>query len=368
MRIGVLGAGHIATRPDFGVLPHVDHLADKATVVAVADAVPGRARTVADEFGIVHAFDSLDDMLECDIDAVLNLTPIRFHAETSLAILRAGKHLATEKPIATSLAEAMEITDTARSENLMVVSSPPNMLYPDRMEARRLIESGAIGKVAYSRFRASHAGPAGMASWPTDPTWFYQTGAGPLFDLGIYGVHEAIGILGAPAKAVTALSGIAEPVRIVRGGPFQGKRIEVTADDNNVMLIDFGQARFAVVDGSYTVHATRSPRIELYGSRGTLALPYNIDTAEGSVLEIYTVKEDPASERWEAVNLDLYAEAAARASRLKRAILLDHLIDCVRKGLTSPIGAEVATHGLEILLAAQQSARTGRTVELETSF
>src|ERR1700761_2787072 len=111
--IGILGAGMIATF-DYGYLPNVGTLADKLKVVAIADTAPGAAEDVARRFGIPQAYTSLDDMLDqAPIEAVLNLTPIPVHAATSLAILEAGKHLASEKPFATTLEDANAIIDLA---------------------------------------------------------------------------------------------------------------------------------------------------------------------------------------------------------------------------------------------------------------
>ena len=87
-------------------------------------------------------------------------------------------------------------------------------------QARRLIGEGAIGKVAFARVQSSHGGPAAMA-WPADPSWFYAKGAGPLLDMGVYGLDRITAVLG-PARAVAAMSGVTAPVRRARGGPFDG--------------------------------------------------------------------------------------------------------------------------------------------------
>src|SRR3712207_7320571 len=82
--------------------------------------------------------------------------------------------------------------------------------------------------------------------------------------MGVYGIHEITGILG-PARRVVAFSGITEPTRTVRAGPFKGKQIEVTADDNTLFMLDFGQSTFAVIDGTFNVNAAKSPRVEIFG-------------------------------------------------------------------------------------------------------
>src|SRR6478735_6191508 len=89
LRLGVLGAGGIATIPE-GVLPNVHHIADKVTIVSIADPVTGRAAAAAERFGIPESYLSLDELLEhSDIDAVVNLTPIPAHAETTMRIIEA---------------------------------------------------------------------------------------------------------------------------------------------------------------------------------------------------------------------------------------------------------------------------------------
>ena len=66
------------------------------------------------------------------------------------------------------------------------------------------------------------------------------------------------------------MSGITVPERRARGGPFDGMTIPVSAPDNNLLLVDFGDATFAVIDATFNVVASRSPRMELFGLEGTL--------------------------------------------------------------------------------------------------
>ncbi|GIH18529.1 Gfo/Idh/MocA family protein [Rugosimonospora africana] len=364
LRVGVLGAGGIATIPE-GVLPNMHHIADKATVVAVADVLASRAEQTAARFGIPAHYSNLDDMLaNSDLDAVVNLTPIPAHAETSLKIVEAGKHLVVEKPLATTLAEADAIIDAAGARELTIVCAPPDMLYSPYVQAQRLIRENAIGKVAFARVRSSHGGPGGGPDgWPFDPTWFYQDGSGPLLDMGVYGIHEITGMLG-PAKRVTAFAGITEPTRVVRGdGPYGGLEIPVTTPDNCLFMLDFGDSTFAVVDGTFNVVASRSPKVEVFGRRGALALFRN----DGPDLEVYRTDLAPGLDGWIAPN-NWPAVADPRRAMLKRALLVDHLVDCVRDGKAPVLSAEHARHALEIMLAVFQSAREGRVVELTTTF
>ena len=370
VRIGVLGTGGIATIPE-GVLPNVHHIADKVELVAVADLDLDRARRVARQYDVPECYGSLEEMLElADIDAVVNLTPIPAHARTAMQILQAGKHLVIEKPLATTLEDADTIIETARAQGLTIVCAPPDMLFKSYIEARRLIAADTIGKVAFARVRSSHGGPGGTPEgWPLDPSWFYQEGSGPLFDMGVYGIHEITGLLG-PAKRVTAFTGITEPTRTVRGeGPFAGKQIEVTVDDNCLFLLDFGGATFAVIDGTFNVLATRSPKVEVFGRRGVLNVygPDNLDHPGGDALDLFRTDIAPGVDGW--VTPEHWHQIEdERRTLLERAILVDHLADCLLHGEANLLTAEHARHALEIMIAVTTSSREGRVVELTTTF
>jgi predicted dehydrogenase len=367
IKLGILGCGMIATY-SYGVIPNLRYLSEKVELVAVADPVFERAQEVQRSFNIPSAYASLTEMLDhADIEAVANLTPIPLHAETSLQILEADKHLVSEKPIATSMEEADRLIEAAATRGLTFVCAPPDMLSPFYSEARRLIGEGAIGRVAFARVRSSHGGPASSA-WPNDPTWFYQKGAGPLFDMGVYGIHEITGILG-PAQRVVAFSGITEPTRTVRGGPYKGKQIEVSADDNTLLMLDFGQSTFAVVDGTFNVNAAKSPKVELFGRAGTLNIAdYRSIRAGAPPIEVYHVDAVPGIGGWITPDFHHLLQAEERHVRLQRALLVDHLVDCISNKSRPVLSAEHARHALEIMLMAVESARTGRAIDLTTSF
>lgn len=365
LRLGILGAGMIAT-VDYGVLPNIHHIADKVEVVAIADTMVDRARNAASKFNIPNCYGSLSELLnDPQVDAVANFTPIPFHAETSLEIIKRGKHLMSEKPLATTIREADSIIAAAKESGAVIVCSPPDMLFSQYSEARRLLQEQAIGKVAFARVQSSHAGPGGgpeSEAWPTDPTWFYQEGSGPLFDMGVYGIHQITGLFG-PAKRVVALSGITEPTRVVRGGPYKGTSISVTTNDNNLFMLDFGDATFAVVDGTFNVHASRSPKVELFGRRGTMAL-YKTGP---KLLELFKTDAAPGIDAW-IEPMSWPQSNNDHANKLKKAIMEEHLADCVRTGSRPVLTAEHARHALEIMLAVSTSATEGRAVELNTTF
>lgn len=242
------------------------------------------------------------------------------------------------------------------------------MLYPVRREVQRLVRENGIGKVCFARVRSSHGGPASGA-WPMDPTWFYQKGSGPLFDMGVYGIHDITGILG-PAKRVVAFSGITEPVRIVRGGPFKGKKIEVTEDDNTLLMLDFGESTFAVVDGTFNVNAAKSPQIEIFGREGTINLTDSMGPRDPTAppFEVFRLDAVPGVDGWITPRAHAVLAAQRRFEELGRTAVIEHLVDCVRTGERPILSAEHARHALEIMIGAKESARTGQAISLQTTF
>lgn len=364
LRVGVLGAGMIATI-GYGYLPHLGRIRDRVEVTVIANRGIEKGRAVAQAHGIAHVVASLDELLDFDVDAVVNLLPGPDHYTASRRILESGRHLVTEKPITRSLAEADELLDIADRMGLYVVSAPADMLAADWSQARDLVARGAIGKVAFARAQSSHAGAAGL-SWPVDPSPFYQKGVGALLDLGVYGLTQATGVLGS-ARRVSAMSGITTRERRVRGGPFDGTTIPVSAPDNNLLLLDFGEGTFAVVDGTFNVVASKSPRMEVFGLEGTLLV--NRTDVAAPPIEIYRLEAAPGLAGWiRPQTYEIFPVDPDHYSELARGILIEHLADCIRDGVQPIASGRHARHVLELMLAAEMSAREGRVIDVATTF
>src|SRR5688500_12588050 len=116
VKLALLGCGDVAQR-DY--LPAMHRLAGRAELVAVCGRTRERVQQVAAQYDIPAEYDDYRSMLaESDAEAVINLTPIQLHAETTLAGLKAGKHVYSEKPIATTLDDAVRMRDEADGRGL----------------------------------------------------------------------------------------------------------------------------------------------------------------------------------------------------------------------------------------------------------
>ena len=141
----------------------------------------------------------------------------------------------------------------------LLVCAPHILLSPTFRAIHAAVRQGEVGRLLSGRARYGWAGP----DWNE---WFYQPGGGSLFDLGVYNVTSLCALFG-PARRVTAMVGVAIPERLVNG-----RVVQVEAEDNAQVLLDFGESRFASVTTGFTMQKYRSPAIELYGSEGTIQL------------------------------------------------------------------------------------------------
>ena len=260
-----------------GPIPHLaqDDVRDRVRLQALCDPVVDRARATAEEFGVPQSFASIEAMLDAaELDAVTVASPIGLHYEHCRAALEAGKHVHVNKTMTTTVEEADELVALADRRGLHIVASPGEVLRPQVQEARRLIESGAIGEVSWvicgGSFGPYHEQESERFGAPggtlIHPGWYFRKpGGGPMYDITSYSLHQLTSILG-PAIGVTAMSGVRLAER-----HFAGEAIQAEADDNTVLLVDFGHSIFAVVYGTAAGrHSDQFGSGLYYGTKGTI--------------------------------------------------------------------------------------------------
>ncbi|HEX2036062.1 MAG TPA: Gfo/Idh/MocA family oxidoreductase [Chloroflexota bacterium] len=351
VRIALAGCGSIAQSMHLPGIKGIVELG-KAELVAVCDVAEAQARAVQERFGVPAAFGELGTMLErVEFDLLVNTTPIPEHYPVTLAALRAGRHVYSQKPMATTVEEATQLIAAAAERGLTLACAPEHPVRPVIQTMRRLIGEGAIGKVAFAKVQSSHDGPE-KHNVPRDSTWYYKPGSSPILDLGVHGLSQITSILG-PVRRLACFSGRSIPVRHITAGPFAGKRIEVEIDDNSLLLLDFGEATFGFLDSTYCVEASLGPRLEIYGSEGTLSLG---GPGRQAVLQLYRTEAGA----WRTI--DVPAPPAVR----DLGVL--HTVECLLAGTAPVLSAEHARHLVEVMTRAPGAAATGHTVALETTF
>jgi predicted dehydrogenase len=372
LRIGVVGVGALALR---GIIPHLtqDDMRDRVVVHALCDPVVERARATAERYGIEHAHARLEELLRDEaVDAVTIASPIGFHFEHCRAALEAGKHVHVNKTMCTTVAEADELIELARANDLRLVPSPGEVLRPQLRRTRELIEEGAIGELAWAicggSFEIYHEedeperleAPGGAA---INPAWYFRKpGGGPLYDITVYAAHALTSVLG-PALRVTALSGVRVPERA-----FQGETIRTEADDNTMLVLDFGESRFAVVHGTAAGQVSEQFGAAAYfGTRGTIdgvllnGEPFDYPGRE--------LTEGAPVTDWDA-QMRVLPHVVGPHREIPESHVFEDIMQLVEaiEGVPTPVTAEQARHVIDVFESGYRAAETGQTQELRTTF
>jgi predicted dehydrogenase len=340
LRLGVLGLGSVFWTPYRSLIERLS-LEGLAELTAVYDVDAAKREAALRVLGLESDADPGSLLARDDVDAVLVLTSMNEHGPLAKAALAAGKHVLVEKPMATSLEEAQELLELARTSPGQLVCAPHILLSPTYREMHRRVNDGVVGRVVLARARYGWSGPW----WGS---WFYRPGGGALFDLGVYNLTSLCGFFGS-VRRVTAFVGTAIPQRVVDGEP-----MAVESDDNAHVLLDFGDNRFASIVTGFTMQKYRSPAIELYGTDGVLQMLGDDWAPEGF-------------EQWrnEAGSWEIFPE---QEPNWPWTAGLRHLVECVGSGRDTVTRPEHAYHALEVMLAAKRSGQEGRVIEIKSEF
>ncbi|MCC3761810.1 Gfo/Idh/MocA family oxidoreductase [Glycomyces sp. TRM65418] len=294
-----MGAAHShawRTAPRFFDLP----LAPRMTAVAGRD--PERVAAAAATLGWDSTETDWRRLVERDdIDLIDICVPGDLHAEIAIAALEAGKHVLCEKPLANSVAEAERMTAAAEAAEARGAFAMCGFSYrrtPALSLAKRLVESGALGRIRHVRAQY-------LQDWLTDEdaplTWRLdksKSGSGSLGDIGAHIVDAAQWIAGANVTGVSALMETFVKERPVGGefvglgghGGVDGPRGPVTVDDAAMFTARFEGGAVGVFEATrFALGRKNAMRLELNGSKGALAF----DFEDMNALWFYDAADEP---------------------------------------------------------------------------
>ena len=381
LRIGIVGCGDVAHR---FYLPPLVTLADRVEMVGISDPRIAAAERAADVVRPtspdVRAFDSLGDLLaQARPDGVFNLTPPPLHAQINRQILESGVSLYSEKPVASTLAEADELIDLARSRGLMFLCAPAPAVTARIRWLRSIVDAGLLGRPTLVTAQCATMGPASWREYTGDPTVFYGPQVGPVRDLGVYRLHEMIALLG-PVRRIAAMGSIAMPDRLLMAGSRSGETIKVTSPDHMLLNLEFAGGALGQLMTSFAVPGTRAPYMELQFSAGSISLSGDGWGTEDQA-DVFAFDPNPvpgSAIRDGSAIFDVPADAGGWRRGAAPPGPKDpwsvvsmgplHFVACLLGEEKPLLTAEQARHVLEIVLAAYRSIDDGGRQELSTSF
>lgn len=355
-RVGVVGCGNISSTY-FKTVP----LFRGIEITHCADLNAALAKAKAEEFGVT-ALSPEQLVASPSVDMVLNLTIPSAHLAVTLAAVKAGKHVYSEKPLALSLADGMKLAKTAASRKVKVGCAPDTILGGSHQLARKALDDGFIGKVTSGTAAImSH----GMEHWHPNPDFFFLPGGGPVLDMGPYYIGNLINLLG-PVKRVAALASMASRTRTISSQPRAGQKIPVKTPTNIQGLLEFANGATVSLLASWDVWRHRQPIMELHGTEGSLFLP-DPNFFGGEVLASKHGGEPAAVAGWDHP-LGKPNQTDSDGSQIAnyRAVGLADLAQAVRTKRDVRCSLERALHSLEIMTALLASGASGKFVTLKT--
>lgn len=288
LRLGMVGGGQGAF---FGAAHRMAaRLTDRFELVAGAlSSDPSRAVASAVDLHIApeRAYSDFRVMAKTEaergdgIDLVAIVTPNHLHTAVARAFLDAGIHVMCDKPLATTLSDALDLEAIATQSGLLFGVTYTNVGFGMVREARAIVAAGALSALRVVRVEFSQEWLAAaveatgnkQAEWRTDPA---RSGAGCLGDIGTHAFHLAEFVSGLRCEGLAAQVASFVP----------GRRVD---DDANVLLRFQGGVHGALWASQVAIGHANGLNIRLYGERASLAW----SVADANALQFARIGEPP---------------------------------------------------------------------------
>ena len=342
MGVAVLGCGTLACWTHLPILARLPG----ATLVAAADPDPA-ARARAERIAKVPVHERAEDAIaSAGVDAVIITSATPSHAALAVAAARAGKHIYVEKPLALDIAEARRVLDAVRQAQVIGAVGFNFRIHPLHRQAATLVREGRLGPL-----RAVQAAFCEPVAADRMPPWKRrrETGGGVLLDLASHHVDSLRWML--PDEVISV-----EEARVAS--------LETEQDVARMTLTTRGGCD---VQAYFSFRTGPADFLQLIGARGTL----RVDRYR-TRLDLRVARRLGYGMRtsWVHPNAALASLAMRRLTRpsyepsfrASLAAFVDRL-----RGTPGPLATvEDGARSLAVVLAAEQSARTGQRVPVES--
>jgi len=339
INVGIIGCGNIS-----GIyLQNLTKVFDNMNVFAICDLDGEKTKYASETYGIGNVF-TYDQIMGCpDIQIILNLTTPKSPYKICKDALLAGKNVYVEKPLSLELADGKELVALAEEKGLLIGCAPDTFLGAGIQTCIKAINDGLVGEViGATAFMMCH----GHESWHPDPEFYYEKGGGPMFDMGPYYLTALVSMIGPVAEAA-GMNNITFPQRTITSEPKKGKKVDVEVPTHVTGLLRFENGAIGNIITTFDVWGSTLPRIEIYGSEGTLSVP-DPNTFGGPV-KIRTHRSDA----WQEVPLTHgFAENSRGAG-------VSDLANAAASGRINRANGDLAYHVLDLMHAFHDASASG---------
>ncbi len=262
--IAIVGCGNISEI----YLSNLTNVFDNVNVYAVCDLDDSKVMEKAKKYNAKKM--SFEEILsDKNIDIVLNLTTPFSHYDICKKTILAKKNIYVEKPLSLTYSEGKELVELAQQNHVLIGCAPDTFMGAGIHTARKIIDDGLIGEIVGAT--AFMVCP-GHESWHPAPEFYYKVGGGPLFDMGPYYLTALINLIGC-VKSVAGMSNCLRKQRTITSEPKYGEVMDVEVSTHVNALLRFENNAVGNLITSFDVYGSKLPRIEIYGTKGSVIVP-----------------------------------------------------------------------------------------------
>jgi predicted dehydrogenase len=314
-----------------------------AELVAIADADPalvGKAKKQVPE--TVKFYSDYVQMLDqLKPEAVIVATSNDRHVEILRQCAKRHIHYSTEKPMATTAAEAHEMERLASAANIKLMVNYWNVWVVPTHTLFHKVNAKELGPVQKIIVQYGHSGPKEIGISKQFENWLYdpkKNGGGAIMDFGCYGAELSLWLKGRPVRVYATTRKLKTE-----------QHNEV--DDDATIVLEYPDAT-AIIEASWDWPYSKQ-EVEVFGPKGSLLAGH-----DNLLFRSADEDEATAALNGNRVALDPVSHETSNP--------ISYLVDCIRnsKPIENPLGANLNVQVMEILDAARESARTGRAVDL----
>jgi predicted dehydrogenase len=330
--------------------------AEGAELIAVCDIDAARRERVAQEFGC-RAYASIDDLLkDPDVDVVNIAVPTGLHAEIGIKVAQSGRHVICEKPLDVNLEKADALIAACRDHGVKLAAIFQRRLHPLSKRIKEAVDSGRLGTVHYADIHLYWYRTDAYYAGGNPPGWrgtFAMDGGGACMNQGIHSIDLLQWIMGGVASV------------FAKTGTFT-HRIE--AEDVGTAVVTFRNGALGNITCTTSAYPGLTNDLHIFGSKGSIVV-------QDEKVVTWRIKRDDddtgAEDEEERQMQAMYSGSATSAAADPMAIGFDghtihveDMVRAIRENRDPIITGEDARHAVEICVAIQESARTGKEVKL----
>ena len=326
---------------------HADALSrvSDAEILAVMSPTKGHAENFAKKFNIPNHFTDLDKMLAMpQIDMVVIGAPNYLHCEITLKIAKAGKHVVVEKPLCMNLKEADLMIDACKKANVKLMYAEELCFAPKYVRLKALLDEGALGEPVLFKQSEKHDGPHADHFWDIE-----RSGGGVTMDMGCHAIqffrwlHPKKNIKSVYAQMMTSVH-----------------KDKTEGEDNSIIILEFEDGVTAVMEESWTKLGGMDDKAEIHGSEGVAYA----DILQGNSIQTYSSKGVGYAVEKAGNTIGWSYTMFEESWNYGFPQEFEHFVDCVKNDKQPLVTGEDGKAVLEVILAAYESAGTGKKVPL----